>query len=150
MKTALSTSDVFSQVLSSDHTLKLTALRKEVLRIFIQAKKPISAYEALDRLKKKRDSAEPPTVYRVIEYFVEKKIIHRIDAENKYVFCSQLGRQKSEYHGIIFLCKKCLISFEVMDKSYADFLKTLSDHHHFSIDDSVIEIKGICKKCATA
>lgn len=145
---AFTVNDIFNKLIAVDGTLKLTELRKDVLKIFIQAKNPISAYDVLDKLKKKRESAEPPTVYRVIEYFVDKHVLHRIDAENKYVFCTQLDHPNKKYHGIIFLCNSCHSSTEVMDNSYADFLNKLSRHHHFQIDNSVIEIKGVCEKCA--
>lgn len=146
MKT-LSVSNIFNKLTLLNHTLKLTELRKDILEIFIKEKKPLSAYEVLEKLKKKREKAEPPTVYRVIDYFLEKQIIHRIETKNKYVLCAQLEHKKSEYHGFIFLCKKCLTSFEVMNSSYSKFIKSLSNHHSFLID-SVIEIKGTCKKCA--
>jgi Fe2+ or Zn2+ uptake regulation protein len=54
----------------ADNGLKMTALRQDLLEIFLKTKKPISAYDALDLLKHKRPNAKPPTVYRVIEYFV--------------------------------------------------------------------------------
>ncbi len=147
MGNASSKNEVFDKLLALDETLKLTDLRKAVLDIFIKSKKPISAYEVLDKLKKKRDSAEPTTVYRVIEYFLDRKILHRIDAENKYVFCTQLDHLDTTYHGIIFICRKCLTASEIMDKSVVDFLISLSRQHHFLIDDSLIEIKGTCNSC---
>lgn len=143
----LSVTDMLNKLKSLNHTLKLTALRKDVLEIFIKGKKPLTAYEVLNKLKNKREGAEPPTVYRVIEYFLEKQIIHRIETKNKYVLCAQLEQKKSEYHGFIFLCKQCLTSLEVMDESYSQFIKLLSHRHGFLIDP-IIEIKGICKKCA--
>ena len=106
MSMPLKTEKIFELILESHQTIKLTALRKDILSIFIESQKPISAYDALNILKTKRESAEPPTVYRVIEYFVKNKLIHRIDAENKYVFCSQLQKPTMTYHGILFVCQK--------------------------------------------
>lgn len=138
---------VFQQLLANDKTLKLTDLRQAILSIFLQSKKAMSAYDVLAILKKTRDSAEPMTVYRVIEYFIEKHIIHRISTENKYVFCSQTEHKACEHHGLFFICKKCLASFEVINKDFDTLLKTLSNQYHFLTDASFVEVKGICQRC---
>ena len=139
--------DVFHQLVVNDNTLKLTDLRKAILSIFLESKKAMSAYDVLAILKKSRDSAEPMTVYRVIEYFIEKNIIHRISTENKYVFCSQIEHSPCQHHGLFFICKKCLSSFEVLDKNFDTLLKALSQQYHFLTDPSFVEVKGICQNC---
>ncbi len=144
----MSTTDIFNKLLAADALLKLTDLRKDILKIFILSKKSISAYEVLNRLKKKRPKAEPPTVYRVIDYFVDKKIIHRIDAENKYVFCTQLDHPKLAHHGIMLICTQCFASEEITHSVFTDYLKTISLQHHFMPSDALVEIKGVCQLCA--
>jgi len=147
---ALSKDELFNKLLSGDDTLKLTSLRKDVLEIFMAAEKPISAYDVLSELKKIRANAEPPTAYRVIDYFVEKNIIHRIDAENKYVFCTQIDGHKKHCHGIIFICKKCLASNEIIDQSSAQFFEQLASKFGYVIDGAPVEVKGLCQSCCTA
>lgn len=139
--------DVFHQLIKNDNTLKFTTLRKAILSIFLESKKAMSAYDVLAILKKSRESAEAMTVYRVIEYLIEKNIIHRISTENKYVFCTQIKHGSCEHSGLFFICKKCLSSFEVLDKNFDALLKNLSRQHHFFTDASFVEIKGVCKDC---
>lgn len=150
MRPVLSVDAIFEKLLRLDDTLKLTDLRKDILRIIIQAKKPISAYEILNQLKQERDGAEPPTVYRVIEYFLEKHIIHKINAENKYVFCSQFESVMHHKHGFIFVCKKCLSANEISGQACIDLMRNLSESYQFSIDNSPIEVNGICLDCINA
>lgn len=133
--------------LMEDSELKITALRKAVLDIFLATKKPLSAYDVLGKLKKNRPNAQPPTVYRVIEYFVEKKVIHRIETGNKYVCCSQLSNLKSQYHGILFLCEKCQHSYEFMDQEFLSFIKSFTKRHKLEVNESLIEVTGICENC---
>ncbi|EKD72371.1 MAG: Zinc uptake regulation protein ZUR [uncultured bacterium] len=142
----MSKTEIVSRLLM-DSDLTITPLRKDVLDIFLSSQKPLSAYEVLDKLKKKRFNAKPPTVYRVIDYFVEKNIIHRIETGSKYVCCAQLSNFKSNYHGILFLCKKCKHSFEFMDEEFLHFLKKFSKKQHLSINETLIEIKGVCQNC---
>lgn len=138
--------DIITKLLS-DQELKITHLRKEVLDIFLSSKKPLSAYEVLNKLKKSRPNAEPPTVYRVIEYFVQKEIIHRIETGNKYVFCSHLENFNAHPQGILFLCEKCGSSYEIIDDDFLKFIKKFSKIHQLSINELLVEMKGICQKC---
>jgi Fur family zinc uptake transcriptional regulator len=136
------------KMLLQDDDLKITDLRKDILDIILSAKKPLSAYDVLDQLKTKRTNAKPPTVYRVIDYFVEKKIIHRVETTNKYVGCTQLDNFKTKYHGILFLCQQCGNSFELVDDEFLAALKHFSKKHKFSVNESLVEVKGVCEKCS--
>ena len=142
MKTMLNHLIVFNP------SLKLTQLRKDVLTIIMEAKKPISATNILRELKKNRGNAEPPTAYRVIEYLLEKGVIHKINSENKYVLCSHIAQPlKSNEHGFIFICKKCSCSKEIKDKKFRKYVHGLTESYLFLIDNSPIEINGICENC---
>lgn len=139
---------MINELMAFNPSLKLTQLRKDVLTIIMHAKKPISATDILKELKKNRDNAEPPTAYRVIGYLLEKAVIHKINSENKYVLCSQISEPlKSNEHEFIFVCKKCACSREVKDKKFTKYIKGLTESHLFFIDNSPIEINGICKNC---
>lgn len=142
------THHIFQQLLENDATLKLTGLRKDILSIFIDSKKAMSAYDVLAILKKRRDNAEPMTVYRVIEYLISRNIIHRINTENKYVFCSQAEHNSCQHRGLFFICKKCLSSFEVMDEKFDILMQAISQKYHFLVDPDFVEIKGICQHCS--
>lgn len=130
-----------------DSVITLTPLRKDVMDIFIEFNKPLSAYEVLDKLKAKRPGAEPPTVYRVIDYFVEKKLLHRIETGNKYVRCSHVNNFTTKHLGILFLCQSCHLSFEYMDEKFLEFIAYFSKGNKLAVDDSLVEVKGTCNKC---
>ena len=137
----------FPTELLAENGITLTPLRKDILTIFLSAKNPLSAYEVLAKLKKKRPNAEPPTAYRVIDFFMQKKLLHRIETENKYVFCSHLDHIKSQYHGILFLCEQCHSWHEYLDDELLKFIKHFSEKNKLLVKESVIEMKGICKNC---
>lgn len=127
--------------------LKITELRKDILNIFLAAHKPLTAYEVLSKLKKTRPKAEPPTVYRVIEYLMQKKLVHRIETGNKYVCCGQLENFQGEHHGFIFLCAKCSNATEFTDEDFSHFIQHFSKKNSLMVDNTLIEIKGICAGC---
>ena len=59
--------------------MRLTPLRQDILDILRANNKPLGAYEILEKLKHKRPNAEPPTVYRVLDFLIDSKCVHRIE-----------------------------------------------------------------------
>lgn len=127
--------------------IKLTPLRKEVLTILHEKNAPMGAYEILEELKKQRTNAEPPTVYRVLNFLVEKKLIHRIESQNTYVCCSQLAKDPTQHQAILFSCTNCQTSSEFNDDDVFTSIMKFSAKNQLKADDSVIEMTGLCQKC---
>ena len=136
--------------LYTDKNIKLTQLRKEILTILYVKKKPMGAYDILEKLKKKRTNAEPPTVYRVLDFLVEKKLIHRIESQNTYVCCSQLAKDSAPHKAILFFCKQCQTCNEFKDDNLFLSIVKFSTEHQLQVDDSPIEIMGVCQSCLAA
>ncbi len=142
----MQTTAVLEKILQDDN-LNLTHARTEVLHILLSSKKPMTAYEVLDQLKKIRPNAEPPTVYRALAYLVEKKLTHRIESNNHYVCCAHLSDFKSACHGVLFICHHCDQAFEYFEEDANLFIKKITKKYDFLVSDTLIEIKGICKNC---
>ena len=136
--------------LLANNNILLTPLRQAILAILHDSNKPLGAYEILNKLKKKRPNAEPPTVYRVLQFLIEAKIVHRIEALNAYVCCSHMADNKSSHEAILLLCKVCNKSFEFEDKNIFESLTQFSKKHTIKIDDALIEIKGTCQNCISS
>ena len=62
--------------------------RLEVLKIIGASKKPIKAYEILEKLGEKIPNPKPPTAYRAIDFWLKHNFIHRIESLNSYAACS--------------------------------------------------------------
>ena len=127
--------------------LKVTSLRKKMLTIFIKAKLPLSAYEAFDILKKSQSNAQPITVYRVIDSFVQQGILHEIESNNKYIYCSDLTTSLSKHHGVMLFCETCLRAFELLDERIFSLIERFTNQNEFKLKNHLIDIKGTCKKC---
>ncbi len=142
----METKSVLERILQDDD-LNITHARKTVLHILMSSKNPMTAYEILEQLKKIRTNAEPPTVYRALTYQVEKKLIHRIESNNQYVCCAHLSDFKSPCHGLLFICHRCEQAFEYFEEDVGLFIKKITKKYEFLVSDTLIEIKGICKRC---
>lgn len=126
--------------------LQLTKLRKSILRLIWNSHAPIKAYDILDELKKDQHQAQPITVYRILDFFLENKLIHKLEVTNSYLGCSHPG----EDHNCYFLvCKKCKMVEEACDEDILNSLNTLSSKKEFIKDKVTLEIYGTCSSCST-
>ena len=71
-----------AEALCQTRGVQLTPLRRDVLRLVLEAEAPIGAYALLDQLKASRAKAAPPTVYRALDFLLEQGLIHRLERLN--------------------------------------------------------------------
>jgi Fur family zinc uptake transcriptional regulator len=126
---------------------RLTALRRSVLGLILSAEAPLTAYQLLDRLRATRKGAAPPTVYRALEFLLEKGLIHKVESRNAFVPCLEPGHHT---HPVQFLiCGKCGTVAELEDEAVVAALDRAALRHGFRLDTAVVELEGICAACAT-
>ena len=138
-------SKLLFEKLTKQYKIKITPLREEIILILSQASQPLGAYSILEALRKKRPSAEPPTVYRVLEFLEKSHIIHRLAHNNTFLIC-----KTENHHGltsIVFTCQNCKQSAEFFDKKIVHYLEQISKNKDLIMDNAVIEITGQCKQC---
>ncbi len=124
---------------------RLTPLRKRVLEFVWSSHQPIGAYAILDRLRTENGRAVgPPTVYRALEFLVERGLVHRLASLNAFVGCAQPG----ETHIVQFLiCRQCGTAAELDDARVAGALARSAAELGFRIQNQVIELSGLCSHC---
>ncbi|HJS32563.1 MAG TPA: Fur family transcriptional regulator [Alphaproteobacteria bacterium] len=124
---------------------RLTPLRKRVLEFVWSSHQPIGAYAILDRLRTENGRAVgPPTVYRALEFLVERGLVHRLASLNAFVGCAQPG----DAHIVQFLiCRQCGTAAELDDARVAGALDRRAAALGFRVQDQVIELSGLCSQC---
>ena len=127
--------------------LKFTSLRKSILYILWKVEKPLKAYEILDKLIQIQLNAKPPTVYRVLDYFVDYGVVHKIESIQSYTLC----REPEKHHSseVLMVCYDCHQVKELYDRTMHNLLKKLSQEQQFHLGQGAIELKGICDKCSS-
>src|SRR3954470_12972710 len=126
---------------------RLTPLRRRVLELVWGSHRPIGAYAILDRLKEDGRSAAPPTVYRALEFLLERGLIHRIESLNAFVGCAHPG----ESHLVQFLiCRSCGMTAELDDSRLSEAIGRSASEHGFNIQSRVVELSGVCAGCQSA
>jgi len=137
---ALKAADQYFQ----DAGLRFTPLRRRVFEIILRSGKPIGAYDILERLRDHGKIAAPISVYRVLDFLIEQRFVHRLATINAYMACVT----PEDPHAAQFLICQCCgsvteISDTVIDKAIAEGAKTAD----FQVSYPLVEIMGICAHC---
>ncbi|PHQ82484.1 MAG: transcriptional repressor [Coxiella sp. (in: Bacteria)] len=138
------------ELLATQYNFKLTELRKDILDVLLKIKKPLKAYDLLEHVKKIRPNAKPPTVYRVLDFLVNKGVLHRLDKHNAYALCQldhshDIGQTDID---ILLVCKMCMGVTELSDRVLTALIDKIQEERSMIIDSKQIELQCICKSCA--
>ncbi|WP_157737142.1 Fur family transcriptional regulator [Legionella lansingensis] len=123
----------------------MTSLRKTVLYILWQGERPLKAYEILDKLSAIKQRSTPPSVYRVLDYFVDYGVVHKIESIQSYMLCHE--PEKHLPSEILMVCYQCHQVQEVYHSEMHSLIQKLTQDHQFHLGQDAIELKGVCEKC---
>jgi Fur family transcriptional regulator, zinc uptake regulator len=130
-----------------DRGANLTEIRRRVLELVWRGHEPIGAYEILDALRHAGIRAQPPTVYRALEFLLEQGLVHRIESRNAFIGCAQ----PDERHSYQFLiCRDCGTVEELSDRRIGLAVSAGAKAAGFAVGRSTVEIEGVCAQCRHA
>ena len=89
--------------------------------------------------------AAPPTVYRTLDFLLEKGFIHRLTSINAYIPCCH---PREGHQAAFLICTECHTVKEASAKGLIQELNHLAASDHFNAHHSIIEISGICQQCS--
>ena len=130
----------------ADHGVGLTDTRRKVFELVIKAGQPVGAYRLLEAMQDKGTRVMPPTVYRALNFLQGKGLVHRIESLNAFVACTQ---HEHEHEGQFLICSDCGKTEELADESVSEMLREKASAHGFTLTQQTIELKGLCKDCAS-
>jgi Fur family zinc uptake transcriptional regulator len=123
---------------------RLTAPRRRVLELLLQAGGPTKAYDLIAAFGENGAAAKPPTVYRALEFLSRQGFAHRIESLNAYVAC-HLGE---ETHAAAFLICSCCGAAEEVEPFAAAEADAAAARVGFTLTSVTIEAHGLCAACA--
>lgn len=137
--------------LCAARAVRLTDTRKRVLELVWQSHNPIGAYDVLERLnnepKGAKKKAQPPTVYRALEFLLDQGLIHRIESLNAYVGCRA---PEHDHAGQFLICRDCGVAAELIDEGLEAAIDKRAKAAGFAVDHPTIELEGRCAECRKA
>jgi Fur family zinc uptake transcriptional regulator len=123
---------------------RLTEQRRRVLELIWKSHAPVGAYTLLDRLREDGVRAQPPTVYRALEFLVDNGLIHRIESLNAYVGCAEPSQR---HVGQFLICTDCRSAAELDDPGIGTAIAERAAAIGFAVSRATIEIAGLCPNC---
>lgn len=69
----------------------------------------------------------------------------RVRSRNGYLPCPNLGRP---FDGTIFICEVCGAATNMHDHAFERLLVKRAESLGFAVRDKMIEVQGICRRCA--
>ena len=146
-----------AEALCQTRGVQLTPLRRDVLRLVLEAEAPIGAYALLDQLKASRAKAAPPTVYRALDFLLEQGLIHRLERLNAFMGCNEALEGHGAHHDHahdhphqFLICRGCGMTREISDHAVAEAISAAAAKAGFSAARATVEIEGFCGKCGDA
>ena len=136
------------QRVCAERGLRLTPIRANVLRLIVEAGKPVKAYELLDwvRAGKGVGADAPPTVYRALDFLMANGFVHKLASVNSFVACHH---PSSTQHSVPFLiCNSCHNAVELEDSEIVRQLEARARALGFKPQAQTLEVHGLCANCA--
>jgi Fur family ferric uptake transcriptional regulator len=135
------------QMLKS-HNLRRTPVRLGVLEVLAGGKHPLDATEIIAKLPATIDRV---TVYRTLNTFVSKKMIHRVRGEDRswrYAAGEPTTTASAKHQHPHFVCDDCG-EVECLDSAQipGNFVKAMKIESDYRIDYSEVVLHGSCPKC---
>ena len=131
-----------SAVLRRKH-LSITDSRKKILGLFLNHK---DALAHADIERKAGEKFDRVTVYRTLQTFVDKGIVHTIPtADNAilYALCKDCDEEHHHDDHVHFVCRNCSTTI-CLDNIVSPEVNLPQG---YSADDVQVVINGICKDC---
>ncbi|RZJ86738.1 MAG: transcriptional repressor [Brevundimonas sp.] len=126
---------------------RMTAPRRRVLRLLLEAGEPVKAYDLIARFGEDGQAAKPPTVYRALEFLEKQGLAHRIASVSAYVACADTIEGDDAEHAAAFLiCDCCGAAREVRLPAGKALTQAASDAGYV-IERTTVEAHGRCPAC---
>jgi Fur family ferric uptake transcriptional regulator len=128
--------------------LRRTPVRLGVLNVLAAATQPLGVPQVLEKLPEHTDTV---TVYRTLNTFTAKKVVHRVRGEDRtWLYALSPGdaaEQKPHAHPH-FVCDACG-TVECLEGSQIpqNFVRTLKVADRYDVRYPEVVLHGVCPKC---
>ncbi len=129
-------------------TLRRTPVRVGVLELLGAAHQPMDVPQILAKLPEKTDAV---TVYRTLNTFTRKKLVHRVRGEDRsWRYALGDSGQASEHRHPHFVCEDCGKVECLGDADIpASFVRSLGVAAKYHVRYPEVVLHGVCPKCAS-
>ncbi len=126
---------------------QLTEQRREVLELLLHRHGSAKAYDLQDDMQTRHGRVAPTTVYRALDFLMEQRLVHKVDATNTYVVCTDA---EHDHPSMMLVCTQCGEITEWHDDAKFSALSAQVASYLPGFEASGLEIKGQCGRCSQA
>lgn len=123
---------------------RFTRIRRRVLELIWASHRPMRAYDLLQQLRREKHNAEPPTVYRALDFLLENRLAHKIESLNAYIGCALPQRR---HVGQFLICSGCNQVAELDDPELQRMIEAKASGAGLEAARQTVEITGRCPLC---
>ena len=123
-----------------------TDMRADVYSALVSHNRPASAYDIAETVGAQRGKrVAANSVYRILDLFVRTNLARRVESANAYIANSHPGCR----HDCIFLiCDSCGGATHLDDDRLTGALRDAAYGAGFAEVRPVVELRGVCSRCA--
>jgi Fur family ferric uptake transcriptional regulator len=124
--------------------LKSTRQRDDILRIFVDAGRHVSADELYQLVKKAKTGIGYATVYRTLRLFADAGLAHErrfADGFMRYEYAA------SDSHHDHLICTHCGMIIEFENEKIEQLQRTVAKRNRFLVQNHKLELYGLCTAC---
>ena len=127
----------------NDANLRATPARLALMKLFETSDQPIDVQTMIAYLDKKEIKTDPATVFRIVNMFKEKGLLHTIQL-NEGKFRYELSSKPHHHH---FVCEQCGAIQDISDFSIKAVEKEIQKQRGVTIHNHSLEFFGLCSHC---
>jgi Fur family transcriptional regulator, ferric uptake regulator len=125
--------------------LRRTPVRLAVLKILDASKTPLDATTIAAKVAEPIDTV---TVYRTLNTFTRKKLVHRVSSESGWRYAIGRPDAKPIHQHPHFVCEECGNVECVKESSIpGNLLGSLKLGHRYIVSYAEVVLHGVCSKC---
>lgn len=136
---------VAAEARCAEEDLRLTPVRRKVLKLLLEEHRALGAYAILDMLREAGFGSQPPVAYRALDFLTKHGFVHRIERLNAFVACVHPEKAHSP---AFMICRICETVAETNSFLARGALGAAARAAGFRIERTVVEAEGICPACA--
>ena len=128
----------------SGRRLRSTRQREHILRIFVDARRHLSADELYHLVKKSTPGIGYATVYRTLRLFADAGLAHErrfADGFMRYEYAA------SGTHHDHLICTHCGMIIEFENEKIEQLQRTIAKRNRFLVQNHKLELYGLCAAC---
>ncbi len=136
--------DISNREILKHHEIKYSKQRDVILSVLKGYNRPLTSEYIYEESKTAVENLSLSTVYRILNAFVEKKVVIKtnLDVENRTLF--ELNRHEHKHHLLCLGCSKIVQISSCPLKRYEQEIQETLGYH---ITSHKLEIHGYCPDC---